>query len=339
MSDGNSNIGTEDTMRERADKSALKIWLLMGANRFVVMGALAAAVFSSFIVVSLLIDPSLQAAVQKTDTIETIFSTLLGLVVTGTTLVVSISQLVLSQENGPIGDQRARMSDALDFRTYVNELLGTVTPADPSALLQALVEESERRAEHLYRVVETNDNDELRAEINEFVESLRGNADATAEKLENSRFGSFSVLFAALDFNYSWKIYQIDRLTDEFEADLSEAEIAAFAELNDVVSMFGPTREHIKTLYFQWALVDLSRYILFAAIPALIISGLMLTFVGASSFPGITLGVPNITWVVSAAFTIAVIPFLLFTSYIFRIATVAKRTLAIGPLILRESQR
>ncbi|WP_332899202.1 hypothetical protein [Haladaptatus sp. CMSO5] len=339
MSDGDSDIGTEDTMRERADESALKIWLLMGANRFVVMGTLAAAVFASFIVVSTLIDPSLQTEVKQTDTIETIFSTLLGLVVTGTTLVVSISQLVLSQENGPVGDQRARMSDALDFRTYVRELLGTVAPADPSALLQALVDESERRATGLYRVIETNDNDELQAEINEFVESIRGNAETVSQKLDDSRFGSFSVLFAALDFNYSWKIYQIDRLTDKYEADLSDAERAAFSELSNAIAMFGPTREHIKTLYFQWALVDLSRYILFAAIPALIISGLMLTFVGASSFPGSTLGVPNITWVVSAAFTIAVIPFLLFTSYIFRIATVAKRTLAIGPLILRESQR
>jgi hypothetical protein len=46
-----------------------------------------------------------------------------------------------------------------------------------------------------------------------------------------------------------------------------------------------------------------------------------------------------VTWVVSAAFTVTLIPFLLFTAYILRIAPVAKRTLAIGPLILRESQR
>ncbi|MBN1514186.1 MAG: hypothetical protein JXB13_19375, partial [Phycisphaerae bacterium] len=35
------------------------------------------------------------------DTIETIFSTMLGAIITGTTLVVTISQLVISQENGP----------------------------------------------------------------------------------------------------------------------------------------------------------------------------------------------------------------------------------------------
>jgi hypothetical protein len=43
--------------------------------------------------------------------------------------------------------------------------------------------------------------------------------------------------------------------------------------------------------------------------------------------------------VVGGAFTITLVPFLLFVSYLLRILTVAKRTLAIGPLILRESQR
>ena len=55
--------------------------------------------------------------------------------VTGTTLVVTISQLVLSQEDGPLGDQRQRMSDAMDFRTYISELIEDVVPNQPSAFL------------------------------------------------------------------------------------------------------------------------------------------------------------------------------------------------------------
>ena len=107
----------------------------------------------------------------------------------------------------------------------------------------------------------------------------------------------------------------------------------------DLLTFFGPTREHFKTLYFQWELINLSRALLYASIPALIVAGAMVTFVGAESFSGTFLTIPVVTWVVSAAYTVTLVPFLLFTSYILRIAPVAKRTLAIGPLILRESQR
>ena len=54
---------------------------------------------------------------------------------------------------------------------------------------------------------------------------------------------------------------------------------------------------------------------------------------------GVTLGVDNLLWLVSGAVSLALVPFMLLLSYILRIATVAKRTLAIGPFILRESDR
>ncbi|WP_227380760.1 hypothetical protein [Haladaptatus halobius] len=334
-----SDIGTADTMRGRSGESRLKIWVLFRLNRFLVTGLLAFLVFISFLVFSVTLDPSLPSEIKSTDTIETIFSAMIGVIVTGTTLVVTISQLVLSQENGPLGDQRKRMSDAMDFRTYTKDLFGSVVPADPSAFLGQLVGEIERRAEVLDRLIQENDNDELVQQVLEFINSLHGNADEVQEELEEAQFGTFDVLFAALNFNYGWKIYQVERMTEEFSASLTEDQRTAFDDLKTAIVMFGPAREHIKTLYFQWALVDLSQYILYAAIPALIVAGGMLTFVGAETFSGIFLTIPTVTWVVSVAFTVTLVPFLLFTSYILRIAPVAKRTLAIGPLILRESQR
>jgi len=53
----------------------------------------------------------------------------------------------------------------------------------------------------------------------------------------------------------------------------------------------------------------------------------------------VVLGAGTVVLVTSLAFTLAILPFLLFASYVFRIATVAQRTLAMGPLILRESER
>lgn len=44
------------------------------------------------------------------------------------------------------------------------------------------------------------------------------------------------------------------------------------------------------------------------------------------------------TLVVGAAFAVTLLPFLLFVSYVLRVLTLAKRTLAIGPLVLRDSK-
>jgi hypothetical protein len=337
--DHHEDIGTDNTMRRRADESRLKIRLLLRTNRGVVTAAFAAFIFAVFMLYSVLLSPSLIAESQIGDTVETIFSTMISVLVTGTTLVVTINQLVLSQENGPLGDQRQRMSDALDFRTYTQDLLGTVVPADPSTFLEELVRETERRSEVLDRIVAGSD-DELEAQVTEFVDSIHGNAQEVEDELSDASFGTFEVLLAALNFNYSWKIYQLDRMTSEFDDVLTDDQRQAMDDLNTALAMFGPAREHIKTLYFQWALVDLSQYILYVAVPALAVAGGMLGFVGSETFGGaVFLGVPVLTWVVGVAFTVTLLPFLLFTSYILRIATVAKRTLAIGPLILRESQR
>ena len=211
MSDGqgggaSGDVATEDTMRERSGESRLKLWLLLRTNRLVVTAVLAVFIFLGFMLFSVLLAPSLQAEIKSTDTIETIFSAMIGVIVTGTTLVVTIGQLVLSQENGPLGDQRKRMSDAMDFRTYTKDLLGDVVPVDPSAFLEALVAETERRSEVLDRMVTDMENDDLRRQVAEFVDSIHGNAQEVEDQLEGSSFGTFDVLFAALNFNYSWKI-------------------------------------------------------------------------------------------------------------------------------------
>jgi hypothetical protein len=339
MSTNESEIGTANTMRGRSEESRLKIWVLFRINRFLVTALLALIIFLTFLVFSILLDPSLPSEIKSTDTIETIFSAMIGVIVTGTTLVVTISQLVLSQENGPLGDQRERMSDAMDFRTYTKDMFNSVVPADPSPFLGELVNETERRAEVLNRLIGESADDELTRQVFEFIDSLHEDAKEVQEQLEEAQFGTFDVLFAALNYNYGWKIYQVERIADEFAESLTDDQKTALADLKTALVMFGPARERIKTLYFQWALVDLLQYILYVAVPALIVSGGMLTFVGAETFSGVFLRILIVTWVVSAAFTVTLIPFLLFTAYILRIAPVAKRTLAIGPLILRESQR
>ncbi|MFB6147516.1 MAG: hypothetical protein ABEJ66_01395, partial [Candidatus Nanohaloarchaea archaeon] len=93
----------------------------------------------------------------------------------------------------------------------------------------------------------------------------------------------------------------------------------------------GPAREHFKTLYFQWELVNLSRAMLYTSIPALLVSTGMIIYCGPGTVTGSFMGIGADTLATSFAVTVALVPFILLLSYILRIATVAKRTLSIGP--------
>jgi hypothetical protein len=324
-------------MRERADESRFKLWILLKANRLIITAILAVAFFGTFVAIGSV--TRLASNLGTGDTKATLFSTMLGAIITGTTLVVTISQLVISQENGPLGDQHERMSNTMDFRDYASELYDEPTAVDPSAFLRQLVDESKRQTKALRDAVSESDDDDLRAEVDEFTDSVTGNADAVREQLDGATFGTFDVLFAALNFNYTWKIFQIERLEHEYADATDEETKHILSSLRTTLSMFGPAREHIKTLYFQWALINLSQLILYTAVPALAVAGAMLAFFGGAPISGTTFGIENVLWVVSAGFTVSLLPFLLLVAYISRIATVAKRTLAIGPLILRGSQR
>jgi hypothetical protein len=304
-----------------------------------VTAVLALGVFVTFVVFVTLTPSPLHAQLQTGDTIETMFSTMITAIVTGTTLVVTIGQLVLSQENGPLGDQRERMASSMDFRDFTEELIGSPSPADPSEFLRQIIKITAQRTTALRESIDKNDDENLREEVDEFAENVTGNADMVRDQLEGAEFGSFDVVFAALNFNYSWKIFQVERLANEYEESLDEEQRGLLDDLKTALVHFGPAREHIKTLYFQWALIDMSRMILYAAVPAVAVAGIMVAIVGVGTFPGSTLGFDHIILVVGGAFAVTLIPFMLFVSYVLRILTIAKRTLAIEPLLLRGSQR
>ena len=333
------NIGTANTMRERSGETRLKVWFFLKGNRVVVTALLAMLIFGVFVLGGTVFYQYLLTDAQTADTIETLFSTMISAIITGVTLVLTISQIVISQENGPLGDQRERMSNTMDFRDYTEELTGSPTPADPSAFLRALILESKDRAEGLRESIADNDNDDLRGEVDEFTNSLIENADTVSGRLDGETFGSFDVLSGALDYNYGWKVFQTERIADDYTDELSAESFERLDELKTVLTMFGPAREHVKTLYFEWELISLSQMILYVSVPALIVAGFMTTFLGGSSLSGVFLGVSVLVWVTSIAFVLTCLPFLLLISYIARIATIAKRTLAIGPFILRDSQR
>lgn len=329
-----------DTMRERADESSRKLWILMEANRWHVAGALLLAVFISMVVLGVADPRGVQQSVAASDPAETLFQAFVTAIITGVTLVVTLNQLVLSQELGPVGDQRSRMKGAMEFREDVEDVLETKTsPPEPASFLQALIDVTRSRANDLDDAVEESRDQELKDQIHSYVDGLETNADEVSDQLDDAQFGTFDLLSAVLNFNYSWKIFLARRIRNDHRDSLTDEVRDAFDDLVEVMQFFGPAREHFKTLYFQWELVNLSRAMLYSSVPALVVTSAMITYYDAKSIPGATLGISNDVLAISFGMAVAVAPFMILLSYILRISTVAKRTLSIGSFVLRSVDR
>ncbi|WP_178916527.1 hypothetical protein [Natronomonas gomsonensis] len=316
-----------DRMRERSPRSTVILYLLLDADRKLITTGIVGAVFVGLVAASLVV-PGAESALRATDSVDTAFQALIGATVTGVTLVLTLNQLVLSQELGAVGDQRERMDGAMTFRDDVRDLLGETPPAEPSEFLQAMVAEIDSRA------AAVRDSGPLDDDLETMIEGTVSNADVVIERLEDADFGEFEVVRAALDFNYSWKIHVARRFLDGELPDETREPLAAFA---DALELFGPTREHFKTLYFQSELIDLSRTVLYTAVPSLVVALGVTFYVDVAIFTDSILGVNTGVLLVTGAAAVVISPFAVLLAYVLRIATVTERTLSIGPFILRET--
>ena len=318
----------------------LRAWVVMKLNRWVLTGAILFVVFVSLVALSFAGLSPLEDLAEDGDALQNIFSSMIGPIITGVTLVVTIGQVVLSQELGAVGDQRERMQEAIDFRQDIESAVNLDTsPPEPAAFLREMVAGTENRAENLREVMEDERDEELQEKIEEYVADLDENAETVREGLEDSQFGTFEVIWSALNFGYSRKIFDARKIREDHQESLSEDANDAIDEMIETLKLFGPAREHFKTLYFQWELINLSRAILYAAIPALTVVAGMRMYVDVDAVSGATMGIDNLVLLTSGAFTVSLIPFVILLTYVLRIATVAQRTLAMGPFILRESER
>ncbi|MFB6169988.1 MAG: hypothetical protein ABEJ06_02470 [Haloarculaceae archaeon] len=336
--DAEGNDQPSDRLRERAAGSQTRLWFLLEADRRLVTGLLLGVVFLALVLVGYLY-PTAEGSLRTSDSVDTLFQAMLGATITGVTLVLTLNQLVLSQELGAVGDQRERMSGAMSFREDAADVVDApVSPPRPAQFLRALVQVAGDRAATLREAVDADDPD-LADAVEDLTASLTGNAERVAGSLDDAQFGEFEVLSAALNFNYSWKIFTARRIRERFGDELTDEETTALDELVEVLELFGPAREHFKTLYFQWELIDLSRTIMAAAVPSLVVSAGMLLFFNDATYHVTVFGVETLVLVFATTTTLALLPFFILLAYVLRIATVTKHTLSIGPFILRETDQ
>jgi len=324
-------MSTPDRMGERPGVNRLAFWLYVDAPRWAVSGGLLAVIVASVAAAGA------TAAPLSGDPVETLFQALVGATITGVTLVVTLNQLVLSQELGAVGDQRERLAAATEFRRDAERAFDGVAPTDPGAFLAGLLGAVEDRLRTAGEAVgaasdgategppETAD---TAGAVAGLVEGTTASAGSVRERLDGAAFGSFAVTRAALDFDYSRAIDETRRVRTD--RDLPPEADEALAATVELLELYGATREHVKTLYVQRALIDLSRSVLAAAVPALAVGIAMLLYY--------TPGGPGTPLVVAVAVGVVLAPFAVLVAHVVRLATVTGRTLSIGPFTLRDPE-
>ncbi|GAB3664723.1 hypothetical protein [Halopiger thermotolerans] len=320
------------------NENSLRGWFLFGANRLTVTAVLTVACFVLLTVFSAL-DIPIESMLADGDTVETLFQTLVGVLITGMTLVVSINQLVLSEEFGSLGRQRERMDKSMAFRKDSEREFQWTGPPEPERFLSTLINTSVDRARAVQEAVDENDDQLLQERVDQLVDRIATSADEITDELADAPFGEFTIMRAALSYNYSWKIYLVRRLYWEHQESIDDETREAIDDLVDILQLFGPAEEFFKAHYLQWELVNLSRRILVTGIPALILSIYASLYLKPEVASGAVLDIPTIVWLINGGVTIALIPFFIFTAYVLRTASIAKESGAIGPFVLHESER
>ncbi|MFC4436593.1 MULTISPECIES: hypothetical protein [Natrialbaceae] len=332
---------TASTIEDRVRGGRLMVWFLVRGNRLVVASVMVLVAYAILIALGEF-GPGSISKLFEPDPVFALFTPIVIGIIMGVSLVLTFNQLVLSRELGPVGDQRDRMAEAMDFRRDVEEAVGRETsPPEPSTFLRGLVEKT---GEHASQILDRLDeepalDDDARSDVAGYAEGVRDDAERVTEDLKGQQFGTFEVVAAALEYNYSWKIYIGRRVRNRHADVLSEETIESIDRLLEDLQFFGPAREHFKTLYFRWEIINISRALVVISLPALAVAAYMILIFETGDVAGSVAGVDSGLLVVGLAFAIGVMPFSIFLSYILRIVTVAKWTLAIGPFILRETDR
>jgi hypothetical protein len=312
-------------------------WFLLRGKRTHVTGLLLMVVLAALLVLSSVRPVDLYSLVSETTTIQTLFNTLLSGMILLVSVVVSINSIVLSEEITDIEHQRERIDASIQYRGQIEQFIeGDVSPARPAEFLRAILKIIDQHSTALADIAAQSNDETFREEAETFSDEITKEAERAGETLTNARFGTFRVLLAGLNYDYSWQLHVARRFERKYGEDLTDDEKAAIDDLVETLKVFATGREYFKSLYYKREFAHLSTNLLYVSLPAIIVTSYVLLALDANLFPEVYfLTLTPLLAFVSVAYTVALVPYLTLTSYVLRAMTVTLRTLASGPFILQ----
>ncbi|AEH36557.1 hypothetical protein [Halopiger xanaduensis] len=333
---GSSETETDETLesygadvgRQAGPVTQFHEWFLIQGNRLAVAGLVSLVIFALVVALHELgvinfVNPN---------SVTRVASGMIAGTFSLVTLVVSVNQLILSQEFSSAGKARDRFESVVDFREDVaTEAAIPATPAAPTRVLDLIIESIRHEAVQLADTVADNDDREVRETVTRYTNSVRERADRVDETLEQSSFGTFSAVSAAINYDEAWQLYVATHLRNEYADSLTPAATEQFDELIGSLKLFNVAREQFKTTYLQRELTRFSQLTIYCGVPS-ILSAILVGLLYAD-FAGPSVSAAVLPYVVSVLIVVVLSPLALLVSYILRTATVTRRTASVGPMI------
>ncbi|MFC4447609.1 hypothetical protein [Halorussus aquaticus] len=311
-------------------------WFLLRGERAHVTLVLLVAVLVVLLAMSVVRPVDVYALLKDTNTVQTLFNTLLSGMILLVSVVVSINSIVLSEEITDIEHQRERIDASIQYRGQIEQFIeGDVSPARPAEFLRAILKIIDQQSSTLADIAARSDDEEFRREAETFSDNITDEAERAGETLTDAQFGTFRVLLAGLNYDYSWQLHVARRFQRKYGEGLDDDEQAAIEDIVETLKVFATGREYFKSLYYKREFAHLSSRLLYVSLPAIIVTSYVLLALDTNLFPQVSLFTLSPLMVfVSVAYTIALVPYLMLTAYVIRAMAVTLRTLASGPFIL-----
>ncbi|WP_226004338.1 hypothetical protein [Natrinema salinisoli] len=328
-------IGPSRRRIDRSSENRVKRWVLFDGNREGVATGLLAAVFTVLLVMSGIWPLGYQDLLSETTMVQTVFNTLLSGTILLVSIVVSIAAVGISQELTSLGDQSERVDTTIDFqgRLEARDIVD-VSPARPGQFTAVVLRSVKERADELQRL-EGAAGREYREEIDRLQADIHANTEEVLTTLARVPNGSTDELLTGLNYDSSWQLYQARRILTEYGEELTAAEKRVIEDIMDTLHTLMVCREYFKTLYYKLELSDLSTTLLTVSLPTIVFITYVLLALDSGLFPDVTvLGYTPLTVFISFAYTVALAPYAVLTSYVLRAANVTKRTPEEGPFVL-----
>ena len=311
-------------------------WVFLTGRRMSLAGGILLAFFVVVVAVELWVSPHH----QELTPLFYLSSAIIGGNFTLLTIVISINQLVISQQLNEPGEVRDQIQNTLSYRGDATDLLEdideTVAPVTPSGFLRVVLEGARHSIHQLPKHDSTVSDEETIAELTDVLEPLESHIGRTAALLEQQDSDLFDALLVTLNTNYSEEVKMIWRLQAEQDESLPEEFSDSLEELIVRLEQIDVARHYLKSIYIQEELSRLSRRLLYVGAPVILLGILIMQLFIASDQPVLTEA--QLSYLTPVFSGVSAAPLAVLISYVLRLSIVSERTAAIIPFTTQTQE-
>ncbi|GAB3699151.1 hypothetical protein [Halorubrum pallidum] len=319
-------LRTESSVYEKTAWERVRAWVLIEGSRPVVAGGITLGIVG---IVGALIWGDI-LAVGPDSSVDSLFSSgLTAGVVTLITVTLSINQLVISRVFGTVNSLTDRLDGARELHEDVASLAEQPSsPNDPAAFLSLIARTLRDRAETLRSMGDSGEWDPPN-EVTDAVRDIEAYGEDIDSHLEDNTQVNY-VLNVLLGTEYAVNLRAVQHVRNGYVESAPEAVQTEIRAVEELLESIAVVRQFYKTIALQQDFAELSRMIVYTGLIAFVTT-IAVTLVYRES--AVTVPPSLLPAVVTLGLGIVTTPLTLFVSYILRAATVARRTVSVGPFV------